>query len=304
MRQIGFMNLIGSKGHSDVETYGYDTLIPTFAYDVARGIEEEAQKRGYGLLFNTQYDGQKLYAANTPPMITHGWIDGLLLVGGGFSNEFVAGLKRWKIPIVLVGSYLTEGNIDCVYADSSGGAHKAIDHLLELGHTQIGFINGPSLTKTNVDKKQGYFTALQDYNIEYDPHLVVEGDYSAQSGYACMHELLTKNRKITAVFVALDGMAIGVKKYLDEKGRRIPEDISVVGFEDSWIATHFEPPLTTVKIHKYEMGVVAVNKLFEILERRRRGKASKTLVPTDLLIRQSCIEARGNKANHEKEKRR
>ncbi len=290
MRQIGLMNLIASKGHSDIEAYGYDTLIPTFAYDVARGIEEEAQKRNYGLLFNTQSDGSKLIAANTPPMITNGWIDGLVLVGGGFSTAFVSALKRWRIPTVLVGSYLPTDIVECVCADSSGGAYKAVEHLLKLGHRDIAFINGPSITGTNVDKKQGYFTALQDFDIKYDPLLVVDGDYSAQSGYLCMKELLSRRRKITAVFVALDGMAMGVKKCLDENGLRIPSDISIVGFEDGWIATHFDPPLTTVKVHKYEMGVVAVNRLFEILERDRPGRASKTLMPTDLQVRRSCVQ--------------
>ncbi len=285
--QIGFMNLVQSTGEAKIDHYSYDTLIPTFAYDVARGIEAEAQDRGYGLLFSTQHNGQDLNRSNTPKMISEAWIDGLLLVGGGFSDQFVSRLLRWKLPVVAIGANYSDINVDSVYADGLSGTRSAVQYLLEAGHREIAFIDGPETWRTNVDKKQGYISALLEVGLEFDPDLIEVGDYSAQSGYLCMHRLLERRPSLSAVCIALDGMALGAKKCLSENGLRIPHDISLVGFEDSWIATHFEPPLSTIRVDKHEMGVVGARRLFELLSLSRRRSATKSIVPTELVVRES-----------------
>ena len=111
-KNIGFMEIVVTHDNPEklASKYGFSTMIPTFASDVARGIEEESQRRGYGLLFNTYYGNLKQSIKEIPPMVTNYWIDGLLLVGGSFTEEFITMLKKWKIPFVLVGSHLLLDN--------------------------------------------------------------------------------------------------------------------------------------------------------------------------------------------------
>lgn len=289
-KNIGFMEIAASHDNPEklVSKYGFSTIIPTFTNDVARGIEEEAQRRGYGLLFNTYYGSLKPSIKDIPPIITHYWIDGLLLVGGVFAEGSIKMLKKWKIPFVLVGSHLPSDNANCVFADNASGAIQAVEYLISLGYSKIGFINGPSSTQTSFDKMQGYLLALQKNDIEFAKSLAEVGDFSALSGYEAMKKLLKKHKDLKAVFVGFDGMAIGAAKAITEKGLKIPEDISIVGCGDSWIATHFNPPLTTVKVFKYEIGIAAAKMLFEVLSSNKTDRPKKVIIPTELVIRESC----------------
>ncbi len=290
-KNIGFMEIVVTHDNPEklASKYGFATMIPTFAGDVARGIEEEAQRRGYGLLFNTYYGNLTHSIKEIPPMVTNYWIDGLLLIGGSFTEEFITMLKKWKIPFVLVGSHLPSDNANCVFADNASGVIQSVEYLINLGYSKIGFINGPSNTQTSFDKMQGYLLALQKNDIEFDKNLVEAGDFSALSGYEAMKRLLKRNKHLNAVFVGFDGMAIGAAKAITERGLKIPEDISIIGFEDSWIATHFNPPLTTVKVFKYEIGIAAAKMLFELLGSIRMSRPKKVIVPTELMIRKSCM---------------
>ncbi len=289
-RNIGLMEIIATHESPEklASRYGISTMIPTFAVDVARGIEEEAQREGYGLLFTTYYGLPTPSLKNIPPMIDNYWIDGLLLVGGTFNEGFIKMLSKWKIPLVLVGGHLSSNTANCVFADNAGGAIQAVEYLIGLGYSKIGFINGPLSTQTSFDKMQGYLSALQKHGIEFDKSLVEAGDFSAESGFEAMNKLLNRNEDLQAVFVGFDGMSIGAKKAISERGLKVSEDISMVGFEDSWIATHFDPPLTTIKIFKYEIGIAATRMLFELIAGRSLGKPKKVMIPTELVIRQSC----------------
>ncbi len=293
-RNIGFMEIITTHESPEklATKYGFETMIPTFAHDVARGIEDEAQRRGYGLLFATYYGELKTSVASVPPMVQNYWVDGIMLVGGSFTEGYVRILKRWKIPVVLVGSYLSSNIADCVYADNAWGAFQAADYLIGLGHRRIGFINGPPTTQTTFDKMQGYLSALQKHGLEYDEGLVESGDFSAQSGYEAVNALLDRETGITAFFVGFDGMSVGALRALRERGLSVPGDVSVVSFEDSWLATHAYPPLTTVKVFKYELGIQATRMLFDLINADREKKPHKVVIPTELIVRQSCAPPR------------
>ena len=108
-------------------------------------------------------------------------------------------LKKWKIPFVLVGSHLPSDTANCVFADNASGAIQAVEYLLSLGYSKIGFINGPSSTQTSFDKMQGYLLALQKNDIEFDKRLVEIGDFSALSGYTAMKKLLKTHKDLQAV---------------------------------------------------------------------------------------------------------
>ena len=289
-KNIGFLEIVATHDNPEklASKYGFSTMIPTFASDVARGIEEETQSRGYGLLFNTYYGNFKQSIKEIPPMVTNYWIDGLLLVGGTFTEEFTMMLKKWKIPLVLVGGHLPSGNANCVFADNASGAIQAVEYLISLGYPKIGFINGPSSTQTSFDKLQGYLLALQKNGIEFDESFVEAGDFSALGGYEAMKKLLKKHRDLKAVFIGFDGMALGAAKAISEQGLKIPKDISIVGFEDSWIATHFNPLLTTVKVFKYETGIAAAKMLFDLMSSNKTSRPKKVVIPTELVIRESC----------------
>ncbi len=263
-------------------------IIPVFAQDVTRGIESEILEMGCGLMVSSHYVGTSDIVSTLPRMISEEWVDGVLLIGGSFSETYIRLIENTGIPYVYAGSHTLANMTDCVYADASKGVFDAVSYLISLGHERIGIINGPETTYTSHEKMQGYLLALQQGGIDMDHNLVESGDFSSLSGYEAMKNLLERNKRIDAVFIAFDGMAVGAKRALTERGLKVPEDVSIIGFEDSWIATHFSPPLSTVRVAKYEIGQIAARLLIERINDKKPTRPKKTTIPTELIIRKTC----------------
>ena len=284
---IEIHNVHGSLKDLD-EHYSTSQIIPVFDEDVTRGVESIILELGCGLLVSSHFIGTNEIVKDLPPIITEGWVDGVLLLGGSFNEAFIQKIENTGMPYVYTGSHSLKNMTDCVYADVSQGAFDAVEYLITMGHERIAIINGPKTTHTSSEKMKGYLLALQRNGIALDQNLVEAGDFSSLSGYEAMKRLLEKNDRIDAVFVGFDGMSVGVKEAVEEKGLSIPEDISIVGFEDSWIATHFSPPLTTVRVAKYEIGQLAARLLIERIKSKKPTRPTKTTIPTELVIRKTC----------------
>jgi DNA-binding LacI/PurR family transcriptional regulator len=167
----------------------------------------------------------------------------------------------------------------------------ATEHLLSLGHRKIAFIAGDINHPSIYDRYQGYKNALEKAGIETDRNLVVtDEDYPArENGYNAAKRLLERNEDFTAVFTCNDAMAIGVMQYLKEAGRRIPEDISVIGFDDVEADLSLDPPLSTISVPKVEMGVEVMRLMADILG-NVSDKPKKVLVPVELIERDSTAK--------------
>ena len=224
------------------------------------------------------------------PMVTYTALlraqhaDGLVISGPRVDDPFLAELVRDGFPIVLQGAL---PNIDApsVDVDNVAGARGAVEHLISLGHRRIACItNAPLVYTAAQDRLDGYRLALEAAGLDAAPELVAEGAFDAPSGHAAMAQLLARTA-FDAAFVASDVVALGAIGALREAGRRVPDDVSIVGFDDIPLAAYFDPPLTTVRLPAYELGHAAGRALLERIADREIPP--RTLLPTELIVRAS-----------------
>jgi LacI family transcriptional regulator len=173
------------------------------------------------------------------------------------------------------------------------GAYKATEYLIELGHRRIGFITGAMDQICAQDRSAGYEAALADHGITFDPELVFEGDFFRPLGYAGARALLELSHPPTAIFASNDVSAFGVMEAVREHGLRIPDDVSIVGFDDIPQAAHVHPPLTTVRQPLEEMGRAATRMLLEHIQDPLHPP-ERVQLPTELVLRQSCCPNRSH----------
>ena len=159
-------------------------------------------------------------------------------------------------------------------------------YLIDLGHCSIAHICGEESQWTAVSKLKGYKQALIDAGFVINENLICEGNYTVESGYRIAKKIL-HNREITAIFVANDSMTLGVYKAANELGIRIPEDVSVIGFDDIEVVRYLQPSLTTVRVPLNNMAIIATDSLFEAIEEKTKYYTSYN-IPVELKIRQSC----------------
>jgi DNA-binding LacI/PurR family transcriptional regulator len=201
-----------------------------------------------------------------------------------------AGLKKLEqvdIPTVLMG-HLEGTNLYSVDVDNQLAAQQGVQYLLELGHTEIACIaNAPPSYAASPERVAGYKNALIAAGITPDDSMVRYADFDPQSGYDQMKSLLDSGKKFSAVFVASDNVAMGVKAALRESGLRIPEDISLVGFDDIPWAQYADPPLTTVHLQAQELARRACLVLMDLLQ-GLEPELKQQIIGTQLVVRKSC----------------
>jgi LacI family transcriptional regulator len=172
-----------------------------------------------------------------------------------------------RLPTVLLNCHVADGAFPSVVPGEVAGGHAATDLLLRAGHRRIGYINGEPSMEASRQRLRGYRQALATADLPFDPDLVCDGNWQPLSGYECTYELMRRRSPPTAIFCGNDLMAVGCYEALRELGMRIPEDIAVIGYDDREIAQHLHPPLTTVLLPHFEMGILAAEILFETVTR-------------------------------------
>ncbi|MGQ2997097.1 LacI family DNA-binding transcriptional regulator [Variovorax sp.] len=191
-----------------------------------------------------------------------------------------------RFPVVMIDSPGEPGELPCVAADSYGGARAAMKHLAELGHRRIAFVAGAEKLESALDRRRAYDDAIAVHGLERDPALVVPGEYDFEGGRAAARQLLALPRRPSAVFAANDLSAFGLMGVFQEHGLRIPEDVSVVGFDDVAAAAQVHPALTTVRQPLADMGRAAVSTLLAQIAGVDAGTTRVTL-PAELIVRRS-----------------
>jgi len=214
-------------------------------------------------------------------------IDGMILLTPRLDDAGLKKLEQMDVPTVLMGT-IEGSNLYSVDVDNELAAEMAVQYLLDLGHTQIACItNAPATYTAAPDRVSGYKKALLQAGITPNDSLIRYADFTPESGYAVMKSLLDSGRKFTAVFVASDNVAMGVKAALRERGVRIPEDISLVGFDDIPWAQYADPPLTTVHLQAQELARRACLVLMDLLKGEEPEK-KRQVIDTHLVVRKSC----------------
>jgi len=282
-----------------IEQLPFPVFSDIFYGDVVQGIDQEAHELGFSTGFTVVEPARPVEArAKVRQMLLGNRARGLIVIGGSnLIDELVRDLAKQAAPVVLLDNYLYDLPLDGIEMDHLIGGYLATRHLIELGHRDIGFIAGPAKYRTLSDRADGYRRALLDAGIKRDPGLIVEpgGGSGSKKGYHEMRELLTRRRP-SAVFAVSDKAAFGAIDAIREAGLTIPDDISLVGFDDVHESSLLTPPLTTIAVPKRLMGRLAVRLLADRIGLASDGvsafvKPTKLVVPVSLVVRESTRTA-------------
>ena len=215
-------------------------------------------------------------------------VDALIVMGGLTPDEHLHRIAA-DMPLVVVGRTIVGLESQCLRVDDLQGAYEATRYLIGLGHRRIVHIGGPLFHQDAIDRRAGYSRALSDAGIALDPALIVEGDYTEQSGLLAAQALLSRATLFTAIFAANDQIAYGARLTLYRHGIRVPDDVSIVGFDDQLASTYTTPPLTTVRQPAIDMGHMAAQAVLGLLDKQ---PVSLPTVATELIIRESATRLR------------
>ncbi len=207
-----------------------------------------------------------------------------------FTREVEVPQRLRQVPLVLLNCHSPGSRLPTVVPGEIGGGQAATEHLLALGHKRIGFINGESWQEAAEDRLKGYRRALATADLPFDPALVRDGDWMSGSGFEHTLSLMNEARPPTAIFCANDLMAVGAIEALRQLGLRVPEDVSVMGYDDQEISRHTHPPLTTMVLPNYDMGRAAVELLFDVIDGTVNPRRNLLKVDCPLVERDSVAE--------------
>ncbi len=263
-----------------------DSSNPFFA-EVARGIEDFAFRQGYTVLFGSSDADLEKERAYVRAFIEK-QVDGMIFVAAGESTKQIQQLLAERLPLVIVDREFKHLVADYVVADNRSGGVQATQHLIGLGHRRIACITGPSKVTPSAERVTGYRQALKAHSLAFNPSLVQWGDFTAASGFRATQELLRRKSKApTAIFACNDMMALGALGAIHAAGLHVPDDVSLVGFDDITLACYATPPLTTIQQPKYEMGQIAARIVLERIQGAGGGLPQQHLLATRLIIRES-----------------
>jgi LacI family transcriptional regulator len=289
MEELGYQPNRLARSLRSGKTQIIGTIVPDnadpFFAEVARGIEDTAFENGYSLILCNSDRNLGKEAFYTDVLVEKR-VDGILFLAAGVSTERILDLQQQGMPVVVVDRELPAANVDSVVTDNAGGGWSATRHLIDLGHQRIGHIAGPSDLRLSDYRSTGYCKALEEAGIATDENIVVRGDFDFESGHRAAHQLLANDKQPTAIFACNDIMAIGAICAAVELDLRVPEDLSVVGYDDIPLASYSNPPLTTVAQPIYDMGVTAASMLLERLQDPSRP-ARRIVLDVELQIRRS-----------------
>jgi DNA-binding LacI/PurR family transcriptional regulator len=248
------------------------------------GAEAYLSQHNYHILLAT-LDDQTMARPQEFSTLSPRRVDGLILAGPDISAKFILHLVTTGIPLVLVDNCLSQTVVNCVLNDDEGGTYAATRHLMEHGHSRIAFLSGPQEWVSNRERARGYQRAMEEANLE--PLILHGAETTIASGQEMMEQALERWPELTAVSAANDSVAIGAIRAAARLGRRTPDDLAVVGFDDISWAQMNDPPLTTVHVFKQRMGQLAAQLLLDCIQNPNTTPV-KTLVSTDLVLRESC----------------
>lgn len=261
-------------------------IMSSFFPQIIQGIEDTVGQEFYSIILcatNDELDKETEYAR----LLRQKRVDGLIIepVLGSGNLPLWQELKEKKVPFVTILRQLPVDGIVYVGVDNFRGGYLAANHLITLGHRVIGHLAGPPGLQISKDRKAGYLKALKDRSIDAYGQLILGCDFSREAGYQQMKRMLRLQPRPTAVFVCSDIVAIGAIDAVLQAGLNVPEDIAIVGFDDLFFSSFTAIPLTSISQPKYELGVLAANKLLTLISNK---KTKGEILAPSLVVRQSC----------------
>lgn len=272
-------------------TYTLGMVIPditnSFFSILFKGADKVASEKDFSIILcNTDDNPNK--AEKIINSLVQRQVDGLLLATTNFKNDILNNMNISKYPYVFVNRHLNNDIENYVITDNFLGAILAMEHLISLGHLRIAYVSGPLSIDTALNRLEGYKNSLKRHNLPFDSELVVESEMTEEGGYKAFYELIKKRVKFTAIFAANDLIALGIMTAAKNVGVKIPEDLSLVGFDDLPVVSKINPALTTIKVPLFEMGYYAADMLIRKIK-GEKNYISKIILRPELILRESTI---------------
>lgn len=258
-----------------------------FFPEVVKAADDRARELGYSILLGTAaYDERR--AMHYLDLMADRRVDGMIVASSQLSQEGWARLVASPVPVVVANAEPAGVPVTVITSDNVGASRLAVDHLVGLGHRRIGYLRGPEAYTAAVPRIDGFHAACADAGLDPSDTPVIDGEADVESGYRGAGEVLASHPGVTAIYCYNDLTAIGVLRRLRDAGRRVPDEISVVGLDDIAAASWTAPSLTTVAQQKAEIGRLAVERVIACL--RDAGDVLEPAVvrlPTSLTVRES-----------------
>lgn len=293
-KRMGYVRNVAGAALSTGKTQSIMFVVPEasrsyslYQMDVLQGLIDEASQHGYSV---TVVPERMLPGSGK---ISHESLRSFRVDGAVFllvrAKEPHWNITEPPYPVVVVNRIIDGLAADFVVAEDETGAFEATQHLIKLGHTQLAFLSGPSDNFNAIRRRCGFEKALKDYGLRADPRLIAPASsISEEGGFRAALMLLQSGRPFTGVFCGVDILAAGALQAFKRRGLRVPQDISLVGFDNDSFSALMDPPLTTIQKPRYEMGRSAGRMLIERIEGRGQGKSTVTALRTELVIRESA----------------
>ncbi|MBX7175109.1 MAG: LacI family transcriptional regulator [Pyrinomonadaceae bacterium] len=274
-----------ASGRSNIIGLLISDISNPFFPELVKSIESEAFEQGFNImLFNTNYDPDR--AAGYVRRLIELKVAGVALMTAELEPALIDELKRKEVRAVFNDLGIVSEHISNIVLDYSAGIHEAVRHLVSLGHKRIAHIAGSSQIRSGVIRREAFVEAIDKYLPGTKEKLIFEGDFRFESGRSAAHGILGLKELPTAIVVANDMMALGAMQELKAKGIKIPQDISIIGFDDIAFASLAEPALTTVCSPRVEIGRRAIEALIQTIKiPHQQGMEIK--IPTYLIVRES-----------------
>ena len=260
---------------------------PYFA-EIIHAVEDHCYRQGYSLfLCNTQNDPEKI--KNHVEMLAKKRVDGLLVMCSEYTQHSLDVLSGFSSVPMVVMDWGPNADTDIIEDNSFNGGYIATKHLIDCGHKAIGLIAGELDKTTARTRYEGFVKAMNEAYLPIHENWIMEGFFEPEDGYECMNKILVQDNLPTAVFCCNDVMALGAISAITEKGLRVPDDISIIGYDNIHSSRFYAPPLTTIHQSKSRLGAQAVNLLFERIANKDNDSHEKhrIAIHPELVLRKS-----------------
>jgi LacI family transcriptional regulator len=267
-----------------------------FLQDILASFKQVVGLSGYDLIFFSD-DRPNNYLNSFYDRAKNRNVDGVFLMGVPRTDPNLHSLAHSDLPCMAIDLDILGPRASYITSDNIGGAIKAVDHLVEMGHRDIAFVSDVFSTKPGQDRLIGFRAALEKHQIPIKSEWILNGDFTEKGGYDSCLRLFEKSKLPTAIFCAGDMMAIGAIRALTENGIRVPEDMSVIGFDDVALLRFVKPGLTTIHQNKDLLGRRAASELLKMMKDPNYFPMTSSLVETTLIIRDTVKAPRGHQIN-------
>jgi DNA-binding LacI/PurR family transcriptional regulator len=292
-REAGYRASAVARGLVTRRTHAIGVVVTSiadpFVGEVVSGIEETANGNGYSVLLaesNADPDREKKVVES----FAERRVDGIVVTSSRVGALYLPLLSEMRVPIVLVNNQHPGEFVYSVSIDNVEGSRDAVRHLIELGHTRIGYIGDQFGYQSDTERFSGYRDALEHAGLDVDPELAIRGDGKPEGGLRAMGALLELAEPPTGVFCYNDMSALGALHAVRNRGLTVPQDVSIIGFDDLFISSYMQPPLTSVRQPMRRMGLLAMESLLKLMS--GQDSPSTITVAAELVVRESTGAAR------------